>query len=120
MLSKLKIIIGRLVRLVLGPAAHAGRQVLDGEARLVLTPRQGRIDERLGQPQGTMAAEGARKVGAFWVIDGGLAQCHRGPAASAVSSDIDEMRLRSTPRMFRQSGENGGLPAPSGGRQRLC
>ncbi len=29
----------RLMRLALGPAAHAGRQILDADARLALPPR---------------------------------------------------------------------------------
>lgn len=49
----------RLIRLLLGPAANAGRQVLDGEARLVLPPRA-LADTDARTPPGGEAAARAR------------------------------------------------------------
>ena len=59
-----------LIRLVLGPAAHAGRQELDADAKLALAPRA--LEDELQKPVREVLKQ-PRRVGHLVVHDGGRA-----------------------------------------------
>lgn len=56
-----------LSRLVLGPAAQAGRQELDADARLAMAPRD--LENHAGERRGDTPPP--RRVGHFLVYEGG-------------------------------------------------